>query len=121
MPVRQVVGYDKLYVAFAVGLTAFHWYTQYEQIANRDWMHWMVWALAMLVGYWLLDICQMKTKEVEAIRSLIPVCAWCRRIRTEEEEWVRFERYILETYGTESSHGICPKCNTIMMAEAEEL
>lgn len=46
--------------------------------------------------------------ELSVLRSLLSVCAWCRRIR-EEGEWLPLERYI-EKRNLRLTHGICPEC-----------
>lgn len=47
--------------------------------------------------------------ENRALRSLLPVCAWCREIRQDDGAWQPVERYLLEQ-GTKITHTICPRC-----------
>lgn len=49
--------------------------------------------------------------EVESLRSLLPICAWCGQIRDAGREWKTMERYLQDTAGTQMSHGICPTCH----------
>lgn len=48
------------------------------------------------------------TKRVRALESLLPMCMWCKSIRT-GEQWERLETY-MESAGTPLTHGICPSC-----------
>lgn len=58
----------------------------------------------------LLDAGAPRSEEV------LPVCAWCRRIRLEGEEWVEIEDAAgrFDLFGSDPlpriSHGICPDC-----------
>ncbi|MCL5022164.1 MAG: GAF domain-containing protein [Nitrospirae bacterium] len=49
----------------------------------------------------------MKKKER---RELIPVCGWCKKIRTEREDWEDVEVYLTERGFGEFTHSICPVC-----------
>ncbi|TVP49506.1 MAG: PAS domain S-box protein [Gemmatimonadales bacterium] len=49
--------------------------------------------------------------EVESLRSLLPICAWCGQIQDGESEWKTLEHYLHDTAGTQVSHGICPTCH----------
>lgn len=44
-----------------------------------------------------------------ALGKLLPMCAWCRRIRDDGAYWASVEEY-LRHHDTEVSHGICPEC-----------
>jgi GAF domain-containing protein len=45
-----------------------------------------------------------------ASRGLIPVCAWCRRIRSGTGSWMDAETYLAQCCDTGLTHGICPDC-----------
>lgn len=49
-------------------------------------------------------------EEIQELRNLVPVCAWCRKIRSDEGSWETIEQYIHERGGSQVSHGICPDC-----------
>jgi hypothetical protein len=48
--------------------------------------------------------------EVKTLRSLLPLCAWCRRIRSDDGLWLQVDRYLTEHTDMKFSHGICPEC-----------
>lgn len=49
--------------------------------------------------------------ELKTITGLIPICAWCKKIREEaKSEWVQLEVYLQQNTHATFSHGICPDC-----------
>lgn len=48
--------------------------------------------------------------EVRTLRGLLCICAWCKRIRDEEEVWESVEKYVQNRTHASFSHGICPEC-----------
>lgn len=46
--------------------------------------------------------------EVKTLRGLLPVCAWCQRIRDDAGDWQPMAVYLEER--TSMTHGICPAC-----------
>jgi hypothetical protein len=56
---------------------------------------------------------QYPTAGLAALRArdgLIHVCGWCRKVRTDEGEWVPAEPALLEGAGPALTHGVCPDC-----------
>jgi hypothetical protein len=48
--------------------------------------------------------------QVKTLEGLLPVCAWCKRVRDDEEYWDRVEAYFQKHAGVDFTHGICPEC-----------
>ncbi len=48
--------------------------------------------------------------EVRDLQSLLPICAWCKRIREGNGAWESVEQYIAKNGGHSVTHGICPDC-----------
>jgi hypothetical protein len=48
--------------------------------------------------------------EVRTLECLLPVCAWCKRVRDDKGYWGQIEEYLTKSRGTLVSHGICPDC-----------
>jgi hypothetical protein len=48
--------------------------------------------------------------EVKQLSGLLPICAWCKRIRDDEGEWESIETYISDHSAADFTHGICPDC-----------
>lgn len=48
--------------------------------------------------------------EVRQLRGILPICAYCKRIRTDEQYWQEVEAYIEAHASVQFSHGVCPRC-----------
>ena len=48
--------------------------------------------------------------EVKTLRGLIPICAWCRKLRSDDGFWMSVEQYFRAHTEADCSHGICPDC-----------
>jgi DNA-binding response OmpR family regulator len=48
--------------------------------------------------------------ELNQLESLLPICAYCKRIRNERNEWETLDSYLQRRFDTQLSHGICPDC-----------
>ena len=48
--------------------------------------------------------------EMKTLNGLLPVCAWCKKIRTDDGCWEQLESYIRTHTDADFSHGICPEC-----------
>ena len=48
--------------------------------------------------------------KVKTLRGLVPICASCKRVRTDQGYWQQIESFIHEHSEAEFSHGICPEC-----------
>jgi sigma-B regulation protein RsbU (phosphoserine phosphatase) len=47
---------------------------------------------------------------VKRLQGLIPICSYCKRIRSDSNDWEQLESYISEHSEAQFSHGICPPC-----------
>jgi sigma-B regulation protein RsbU (phosphoserine phosphatase) len=49
---------------------------------------------------------------VRQLQGLLPICAYCKKIRSDGNYWQQVENYIAEHTDAHFSHGICPDCYT---------
>jgi GAF domain-containing protein len=49
-------------------------------------------------------------EHVKTLHGLLPICAWCKRIRDDKGYWSQVETYVHEHTGADFTHGICPEC-----------
>ena len=49
-------------------------------------------------------------REVRELQGLLPICAWCKKIRNDQSAWQQIESYIAGKTDVHFSHGICPDC-----------
>ncbi len=48
---------------------------------------------------------------IKTLRGLIPICAWCKRIRDDEGYWEQVETFVSQHSEAEFTHSICPDCS----------
>jgi DNA-binding response OmpR family regulator len=48
--------------------------------------------------------------QVKRLQGLIPICAWCKKVRDDRNYWQQVEEYIGQHSEARFSHGICPEC-----------
>ncbi len=48
--------------------------------------------------------------QIRQLRGLLPICAYCKSIRNDQNYWQNLENYISEHADVQFSHGICPNC-----------
>jgi ligand-binding sensor domain-containing protein len=48
--------------------------------------------------------------DIKVLQGLLPICAWCKKIRDDHGYWTQMEAYIKEHSQAVFSHGMCPDC-----------
>ncbi len=48
--------------------------------------------------------------EVRTLQGLLPMCAWCKKVRDDQGYWDDVASYIAKNTEASVSHGICPEC-----------
>jgi len=48
--------------------------------------------------------------EVKVLRGILPICAYCKKIRDDKDYWQSVEKYISSRTDAQFSHGFCPEC-----------
>ena len=46
----------------------------------------------------------------KVLSGFIPICASCKRIRSQDNQWTQIESYVTGRTDAKFSHGICPSC-----------
>jgi DNA-binding response OmpR family regulator len=54
---------------------------------------------------------------VKRLSGLLPICSYCKRIRSDQNYWEQVESYITEHTDARFSHGICPACFDKVVAD----
>jgi PAS domain S-box-containing protein len=47
---------------------------------------------------------------VKTLRGLLPICAWCKKIRDDDGYWKSVETHLSQHLDVRFTHGICPAC-----------
>lgn len=55
--------------------------------------------------------------EVQTLQGLIPICAYCKKIRDDRGFWAQLEHYLSAHSGAQFSHGVCPECEGTLRQE----
>lgn len=50
--------------------------------------------------------------KVKHLQGLLPICSYCKRVRSDENYWSQVEAYIAEHSDVRFTHSICPNCYT---------
>jgi DNA-binding response OmpR family regulator len=54
-------------------------------------------------------------RHVQQLRDLLPICAWCKRVRNDQNYWQQVDEYFNQHAGITFTHGICPECQKQLM------
>jgi hypothetical protein len=49
-------------------------------------------------------------QKVAMLERILPICSYCKKIRTEDESWQALETYLHAHTDIALSHGLCPDC-----------
>ncbi|HWQ07721.1 MAG TPA: PAS domain-containing protein [Holophaga sp.] len=55
--------------------------------------------------------------EVRQLSGLLPICAWCKKIRDDKGYWAQLESYLASHAGVAFSHSVCPDCAAKLRSE----
>jgi DNA-binding response OmpR family regulator len=57
-------------------------------------------------------VCELEEAiaNVRTLSGLLPICAYCKRVRDDHDYWKQIEHYLAEHSDAMFSHGICPEC-----------
>lgn len=65
----------------------------------------------------LVEDLQRLLGEVKTLSGLLPICAYCKKIRDDNGSWNQLERYIRERSKADFTHSVCPDCASRHYAE----
>ena len=53
---------------------------------------------------------ELRETSARTLTGLIPICAWCKKVRDETGDWQEPEEYVRRRTKADFTHGICPGC-----------
>jgi CheY-like chemotaxis protein len=119
IPIIVLTGLDDKVTALKAVRKGAQDYILKEQINNRHLLsHAILYAIER---HKLLMELKKKMKEIKTLRGLIPMCAWCRKIRDDNGYWKKVEEYISEHTDAAFTHGMCEECGEKASAERVRL
>ncbi|OFW60992.1 MAG: hypothetical protein A2133_04245 [Actinobacteria bacterium RBG_16_64_13] len=48
--------------------------------------------------------------EIRALRGILPICSFCKKVRDDDGYWEQVDVYIQEHLQADVTHGVCPEC-----------
>lgn len=67
-----------------------------------------------------IDELQNALDNVKQLSGLLPICAYCKKIRDDKGYWNQLEAYLQKHTEAQFSHGICPDCERKLYFEREQ-
>jgi len=58
----------------------------------------------------LILVLRQALENIQTLHGLLPICAWCKKVRDDSGYWKQVEDYIEERSHATFTHGICPEC-----------
>lgn len=58
--------------------------------------------------------------EVQELSGLLPICAWCKKVRDDRGYWGKIEEFVMGRTKAQFTHSICPDCRTRILREEPE-
>lgn len=62
---------------------------------------------------------QKALAEIKTLQGLIPICAWCHKVRDDADVWQGLETYLDAHTDATFSHSICPSCTENQSVSSE--
>jgi len=57
--------------------------------------------------------------EVETLSGLLPICAWCKKVRDDDGYWRQVDDYFCRRSQIRFTHGMCSDCGDKFKEEAK--
>ena len=58
----------------------------------------------------LLHLIKSQRTQIRILRGFLPICSFCKKIRTDGGKWEQMESYITRNSEAKFSHSLCPQC-----------
>jgi PAS domain S-box-containing protein len=62
----------------------------------------------------------IREAELRTLRGMLPLCAWCRKVKDDSGYWHTVEVYISQHAALDFSHGLCPACEIRLRQSVED-
>jgi DNA-binding response OmpR family regulator len=62
---------------------------------------------------------EVALSKVKQLRGLLPICSYCKHVRSDGDYWEQVEQYISAHTDVQFSHGICPACYDKVAADMD--
>ncbi len=120
VPVGMAAWFSLRQTAYTMALAlpfvrvVFHYPWHETQSLPEAFLNAVITLLSLVFYAFLVDRTAWQTKalekKVKTLEGILPICASCKRIRTENGLYEPIEQYIAENSEASFSHGLCPEC-----------
>lgn len=90
-----------------------HYSERYEQLM-RQFKDLIESHLALMVSNRALQqanqTLQAQMTEIKILRGIVPICSFCKKLKSDDGYWQEVETYLKEMAGIDVSHGLCIDC-----------
>ncbi|MFI5253596.1 MAG: hypothetical protein ACHQQQ_14330 [Bacteroidota bacterium] len=77
-------------------------------------------ALILIQGFMQsLKVKVVEHEHIGALETILPICATCKKIRYDDDNWENIEEYLEHSGSPPITHGICPECKSKLLKEVE--
>ena len=76
-------------------------------------------SLATMVRY-LTGVIRSRTESLRVLEGMLPICAFCKKVRVEDDRWMLIEKYVAERSDSDFTHSLCPECMEENYPETED-
>ena len=99
---------------FAVGLPlvrfGLNYFREMPWTVTVSWINLGI-RIAVLCGFaWLIARTVKQQRRIETLERLLPICAWCGKIRNDDNAWQRLDTYLAARTEMTFTHCICSEC-----------
>ena len=70
-------------------------------------------------GRTLATLVLQDVPDMVSATGLVPLCAWCHKVRSPEGNWQGLEGYLSDQLRVSVSHGMCPECAAKLASESQ--
>ena len=60
------------------------------------------------------ELAEAFAQQLSNLERVLPMCAWCKKIQTEDQSWQSLEYYVSSQNETGFTHGICDSCEKML-------
>jgi steroid delta-isomerase-like uncharacterized protein len=84
------------------------------EMMELDGISWLVIVDGKIVKAWnrwnMSYLLRQLVSEINTLRSIVPICSYCRKLRNDDGYWSNVEQYFDKHTNAQLSHGICQEC-----------
>jgi len=81
------------------------------EVRGTDWTRLADGKVVENWNYWdMTYVLKQQSSEIKELRSILPLCSFCKKIRDDKGYWEQVDVYIHKYSQADISHSICPEC-----------